>query len=57
MTNSSTNSSKVLYVCPKCKEKALHVQGQSGRDDYGEIEGEQEWCEKCGHTDEWAGRC
>lgn len=46
-----------LQVCPKCKERALYVQGMSGEDDHGQIEGEQEYCENCGHEDQWASRC
>lgn len=46
-----------LRECPECKEKSLHCEGMRGRDDYGELEGERSWCEKCGYLDEWAARC
>lgn len=45
------------YKCPKCGEMSLQVKGMTGEDDHGQIEGEAEWCEKCGYMDEWAARC
>ena len=56
MSDTAANG-ETLAQCPACKEMSLHTVGRRGRDDYGEIEGEISWCEKCDYLDEWAARC
>jgi hypothetical protein len=48
-----------LRICkPKCGEKSLHLVEERGSDDYGDLEGAREFCEKCGYDTGWCvGRC
>ena len=57
MGNKRTATRVDLEVCPKCKERSLHVREMRGEDDHGQIEGGIEACEKCGYERDWVGRC
>ena len=42
--------------CPHCGFD-LEYESKSGCDDYGDIEGEREYCPNCGYENESIGRC
>jgi predicted RNA-binding Zn-ribbon protein involved in translation (DUF1610 family) len=54
----AAQAENLTTVCPKCGEKSLHLVEERGSDDYGDLEGAREFCEKCGYDTGWCvGRC